>query len=95
MHHTNGFLENSGPEDGTPQSAQTRDRTLLRPSSRPEYSELTEKSMSLRERIYGTDKSSDTDMRHYVRKPRHCDNCPEVFSSKVALRNHRFSKHSY
>jgi hypothetical protein len=94
MHHTNGVLEDSGKEEGPYSSAQTRDRTLLGPSLLPEDSELAIKSIALRQSIYGNGKNH-SETKHYVRKPHHCDNCQRGFSSKGALREHMFDRHSY
>ena len=94
MHHTNGVLEDSGKEDGPYHSAQPRDRALLRPFRLPEYSELRALSITLRERIYGAGMGKEIP-KHYVRRPHYCDNCPQSFPSKAALREHMFQLHSY
>jgi hypothetical protein len=94
MHPTNGVLENSGKEDGTMRSAQSRDRIHPMPTILPEDSELSQRSVALRTSLYSNASPKDVP-RHYVRKPHCCDNCQLAFSSKDGLRNHMFEKHSY
>ena len=94
MHHTNGVLEDSGKEDGPYHSAQPRDRALLRPFRLPEYSELSDRSGALRQRLFASGKETNMP-KHYVRRPHYCDACPESFSSKAKLREHRCERHSY
>ncbi|HKU48451.1 MAG TPA: hypothetical protein VJP79_00750 [Nitrososphaera sp.] len=95
MHNTNGVLERSGKDEGTYHSIPPRDPTLPQmPSHLPEASELGSLSFALRERIYGSAMGIALP-KHYVRRPHYCDNCPESFTSKSALREHMFQRHSY
>jgi hypothetical protein len=94
MHHIHGVLENSGQEDGDYRPVPPRDRALPMPSHQPEYSELRTLSITLRERIYGAGMGREIP-KHYVRRPHYCDNCPQSFPSKSALREHMFQLHSY
>jgi hypothetical protein len=94
MHTTNGFLEGSGLEDGSNRKTPFRYPATLDQSHRPEFSELNGRSVALRERIYGIEGKTEF-AKHYVRKPRRCDNCPDFFTSKSSLREHMFQKHAY
>ena len=94
MHNTNGFLENSGLEEGTYLSFSPRDRRFPKPSHQAENSELNTLSVSVREKIYGIGVGREYS-RHYIRPLHRCQGCPATFSSKAALREHRFQLHSY
>jgi hypothetical protein len=93
MHNTNGFLENSGPVEGHYLRIPPKDRTPPLAFQRPEYSELSNLSVTLREKIYGT--GAGREYKHYIRRPHRCESCNAAFGSKAAMREHRFQMHSY
>ena len=95
MHHTKGVSDDSGQGKGHLQSAQLRDRILVKSFVLPENSELSIRSGTIRTRIYGSELSSSGSNKHYIRHPHGCGSCSKSFGSKDALRRHRFEKHSY
>jgi hypothetical protein len=94
MHNTNGFLDNSGLEEGSYLSFSPRDRSSPKPSHQAEDSELITLSVAVREKIYGIGAGRQYS-KHYIRQIHRCQGCPATFASKAALREHRFELHSY